>query len=188
MKRTNIFTIPLFEAEYPNNLDDIVRNIKELRDDRFGVQKSNNNGFQSVEDLHTHEFMQPIMNFICENSGDAFEAIGNPKNHCVVEGCWYNVNDNLNSHNQMHIHSGTLSGVFYLQAPEGSGNLQLLNTGMNQMWPGHQNSQFRCDANAFHYTVKPKAGMLYLWPSYVYHSVDSNSKDVERISISFNLS
>ena len=41
---------------------------------------------------------------------------------------------------------------------------------------------------AAHYTIKPRAGDVYLWPSYLYHSVDSNTQDVERISISFNLS
>ena len=37
------------------------------------------------------------------------------------------------------------------------------------------------------FITEPRAGDVYLWPSYLYHSVDSNSQDVERISISFNL-
>ena len=181
-----MFSIPLFEDEYPGDLQPIIDGCK-LLSKRPGVTKSNNHGYQSTDDLHTHPFMDPLIKWICMESGDAFDAIGCAREQVFVEGCWFNLNNTMNAHNQIHLHSGLLSGVFYLEAPEGSGNINFINTGFNQLWQGHHESLYRNDTNAFHFTVKPKPGMLYLWPSYLYHSVDSNHSDVERLSISFNL-
>ena len=41
--------------------------------------------------------------------------------------------------------------------------------------------------NSAEHEIIPKTGMLYLFPSYIYHAVGTNDKEVERISISFNL-
>ena len=181
-----MFSIPLFEAEYLEDLNPFIENCKALSS-RPGVNKSNNHGYQSTDDLHMCDFMEPLNRWICSNSGEAFDALGCPKESVLIESCWFNINKDMNSHNQMHLHSGILSGVIYLQAPEGSGNINFMNLGMNQMWPGHLQSLWRNEHNAFHFTVKPEPGKMYLFPSYLYHSVDSNHKDVERISISFNL-
>jgi len=37
-------------------------------------------------------------------------------------------------------------------------------------------------------SVDPVEGFLFMWPSYLPHSVDQNNHDEERISISFNIS
>ncbi len=185
--KKNIFTIPLFVNVYPDDLEVIENNIRLYVQSVRSVKRSNVHGYQSLPDLHHREFMQPFMRWLCDSAGEAFEELGHTRQHVDVEGCWFNINDTLNSHNQIHNHSGIVSGVFYIKAPEGSGNLQIMNMGMNQMWPGHNQADRPSSSTAAHYTIKPRAGDLYIWPSYLYHSVDSNTKDVERISISFNL-
>lgn len=186
MNLHNIFSVPLFELEYTNDLNPIIEGINKIKH-RPGVKKSNNHGYQSTSDLHMCDFMEPLMRWICIESGEAFEAIGNPRESVSIESCWFNINNSLNNHNQMHNHSGVLSGVIYLEAPEGSGNINFMNLAMNQMWAGHLGSSHRNQYNAFHFSVTPKPGMMYLFPSYLYHSVDANHKEVERMSISFNL-
>jgi len=185
--KKNIFTIPLFNYEYNGDMDSLETNIRKYVGNVRSVKRSNVHGYQSLPDLHTLEFMQPFMRWLCENAGEAFDELGHIRQHVNVEGCWFNINNTLNSHNQIHNHSGIVSGVFYLKAPEGAGNLHIMNMGMNQMWPGHNQADRPSSATAAHYTIKPRAGDMYLWPSYLYHSVDSNTKDVERISISFNI-
>ena len=185
--KKNIFTIPLFNYEFNGDMDSLETNIRKYVGAVRGVKRSNVHGYQSLPDLHTLEFMQPFMRWLCESAGEAFEELGHTRQHVNVEGCWFNINNTLNSHNQIHNHSGVVSGVFYLKAPEGAGNLHIMNMGMNQMWSGHNQADRPSSATAAHYTIKPRAGDMYLWPSYLYHSVDSNTKDVERISISFNL-
>lgn len=183
----DIFTIPLFKYEYRGDMDSLETNIQKYARSSKGIVRSNVHGYQSLPNLHTQEFMHPFMRWLCESSDEAFNELGHIKQHINVEECWFNINNTLNSHNQVHNHGGVLSGVFYLKAPEGAGNLHIMNMGMNQMWPGHNQADKPSSATAAHYTIKPRAGDMYLWPSYLYHSVDSNTKDVERISISFNL-
>lgn len=187
MLKHTIFAVDIFQSTYTGNLDTIKQGIENLTQ-HPGVTKSNNNGYQSKDLLHSEKFMAPLLKWICQESLIAFEAYGNLKQSVTVDSCWFNINDNLNAHNQIHLHTGIISGVFYVEAPEGSGNINLLNNGMNQLWEGHLNADKRNANNAYHFSIKPKAGDLFLWPSYLYHCVDTNTQNVERISISFNLS
>ena len=187
MNKETIFRVTLFNSTYDGDLKPIIKGCKLLAEKNQGVKKTNNHGYQSTDDLHTKIFMDPLMRWICNESIDAFNHLNCPKQQVEIEGCWFNINKNLNAHNQIHIHSGILSGVFYLQAPEGSGDIKFINTGFNQLWTGTKECTAPNVDNAFSINVKPTAGKLFLWPSYLYHCVDSNSKEVERISISFNL-
>ncbi len=153
-----------------------------------GVVVSNNHGFQSKPNLHTHKEMQSFFQWVCQEAGEAFEAYGCQRDEVTVNSSWFNINKGLNSHNQIHLHDGIVSGVFYAQAPEGAGALNLINQGMNCLWWGHQQKQFTNHNNAYSVAITPSPGAMYLWPSYLNHSVDTNVIDLERISISFNLS
>ena len=146
--KKNIFTIPLFNYEYNEDMDSLETNIRKYVGAVRGVKRSNVHGYQSLPDLHTLEFMQPFMRWLCESAGEAFEELGHTRQHVNVEGCWFNINNTLNSHNQIHNHSGIVSGVFYLKAPEGAGNLHIMNMGMNQMWPGHNQADRPSSATA----------------------------------------
>jgi len=183
----NIFTTTVFESTYNLPLDGIIKEIKNLYDTTPSVKKSNVNGYQSRQDLHTFDFMKPIVDFICFESVNAFYEYGCPKDTITVESCWFNVNSQKNQFNQTHLHSGIVSGVFYLQAPEGSGKINLMNFGLNQLWQGHTEATIANSHNSFYVDIPATPGSLYLWPSYVPHSVEPNNTDVERISISFNL-
>ena len=189
MQKHILFSTPLFESSYQNSLTPIIKDCKDLAKLKdFSVVKSNNRGYQSQDNLHTYEFMQPLMQWICEEAGDVFAELGIVRKELTIENCWFNINHSLNSHNQMHLHTGIVSGVFYLQAPEGSGNINFISSGMNQLWRGHMESAGRRNEhNSYTFTINPTPGQLYLWPSHVYHSVDTNSIDVERMSIGFNL-
>ena len=59
---------------------------------------------------------------------------------------------------------------------------------MNQLWQGHLKAEHENSNNSYSIFIKPVAGKCYFWPSHLMHSVDCNTKDIERISISFNLS
>ena len=190
MQKHILFSTPLFESTYQESVQPIINGCKQLstRED-FSVVKSNNRGYQSQDNLHTYNFMEPLMRWICEESGVVFSELGINREAVTIDNCWFNINHSLNSHNQMHLHTGIVSGVFYLQAPEGSGNINFINSGMNQLWKGHMESVgSRNEHNSFNFTIKPTVGQLYLWPSHIYHSVDTNYIDVERMSIGFNLS
>ena len=91
--------------------------------------------------------------------------------------------------NTPHVHSDTFSGIFYVKAPEGSGELVFQNNPLLQMWEGNR---FRNKETLTDYVsvlkITPIEGQLILWHSYVTHYVLQNNHDDERISISFNIS
>jgi|TARA_B110000908_G_C10030330_1_gene347107 uncharacterized protein (TIGR02466 family) len=110
-------------------------------------------------------------------------------NKLQITNAWINL-DNGKSITGAHNHSqDVLSGVYYVSAGEGSGNLEFLSpvtassyvfgngtrTGMNRL-------------NSDQWTVTPKTGKLIIFPSWLYHYVRINTDTTDRISIAFNAS
>ena len=104
-----------------------------------------------------------------------------------ITSAWVNINDNRAAHNHEHVHNDTYSGVFYLQVPEKSGKLSFTNPGLNKLWQGSLLVETRNKFTAEHLKFEPKEGQIYIWPSYLPHSVLPNDHDESRISISFNI-
>lgn len=181
-----IFSTELFESTFNNDLQDLADKLL-LESQQPGVTKSNVNGYQSKDDLHLQSYMSEIVQWIKVESIQAFASYGFHKEIVNMESCWFNVNKGFATYNNSHLHSAILSGVFYVKAPEGSGHLTLFNNGLNQLWPGHTKSNFANANNSSFVDIPPEEGKLYIWPSYLLHNVAPNKKDVERISISFNL-
>ena len=91
-----------------------------------------------------------------------------------------------NEYNPMHYHGGHLSGAGYIMLPKSFGESfqQNKKTNLN----GHINfsygvKQFLSNG---HVTYKPKVGDFYLFPNYLFHSVNPFFGPGERRSISFN--
>lgn len=102
---------------------------------------------------------------------------------------WLNVHRN-SGYNVIHHHGNSLlSGVLYLEAPEGSGTLELIdprpgttfrpNLGFNALGGDHLS-----------YAVEPKQGLAILFPGYLQHFVnpaDFREESKRRSSIAFNM-
>jgi len=80
----------------------------------------------------------------------------------------------------MHTHpNANLSGVFFLQAPEGCGDL---------FFPSPYTTGIETIIQTLpEFMFKPHVREGYLWPSSLPHSVARNESDEDRVSISFNL-
>jgi uncharacterized protein (TIGR02466 family) len=166
----------------------MIAAIEKFRTTTSGVQQSNNGGYQSKPDLARVFELEPFFHWIAETSEPILHSMNIPIDNIVIEHAWYNENRGLGAHNQPHIHQGILSGVFYVDAPQGSGLLNLINPAMNALWPGHTTSTSHNQHTADVARVRPTTGELYLWPSYLPHSVDPNTRDTTvRKSISFNI-
>jgi uncharacterized protein (TIGR02466 family) len=94
--------------------------------------------------------------------------------------------DDTNSYTTSHCHyNSILSGVFYIQVPEQSGNITFER-------PDNQEYHFKGqELNAYSYsffTLPPRENMLLLFPSFIKHRVELHkfSNDQKRISISFD--
>ena len=99
------------------------------------------------------------------------------------------------SSNRAHVHPGCLwSGVYYIQAPEGAGNIEFIEPRtphlMNQ--PKYQPKSKRGKENWTKVRFEPTAGRMLVFPSWLYHAVDPNvakeaGRKAHRIIVSFNL-
>lgn len=94
--------------------------------------------------------------------------------------------DNAGSYTTSHCHYGSiLSGVFYIQVPEQSGNITFER-------PDNQEHHFKGqELNAYSYaffTIPPKENMLLMFPSFIKHRVELHkfNHNEKRISISFD--
>ena len=68
-----------------------------------------------------------------------------------------------------HAHLSTLSGVLYLQAEEGSGDLYFRKEGIKDL------------------NLRPEVGKMVIFPPFLRHGVHSNNSSRDRISFAFNL-
>ena len=89
-----------------------------------------------------------------------------------------------------HTHGGSLiSGVYYLQSPEGSGNISFSKDySYTNMF--HQSVRFDYDdinnINCESYTIDVEDGIVLLFPSHLSHSVEKNNSKQDRYSLAFN--
>ena len=90
-----------------------------------------------------------------------------------------------NEYNPIHFHGGHISGVGYLQLPDNFGetiqeNKKNVHGNINFV---HGTHQFLSDGSL---SIKPKIGDFYIFPNYLFHSVNPFTGPGERRSISFN--
>ena len=92
-----------------------------------------------------------------------------------------------NEYNPIHYHSGNISGVGYLKVPSSLGetlqkNKTINNNGKLILIDGSK--KMFCSPT---YTITPKVGDFYLFPSYLMHTVyPFSDTEEERRSVSFN--
>jgi uncharacterized protein (TIGR02466 family) len=151
---------------------------------------TNRGGWQSNDvDLKN----STIQKFIYACMGHIQEYVSNfnfAKNYDInVTNLWFNCNKNKD-YNKMHNHAGCdFSACYYLKVPKNSGNFVLENP--NPAFTSsslYRNSMSHYNEyNSGSYNIEAKENKLIVFPSYVYHSVEPNMTDEDRISIAFNM-
>jgi len=152
-------------------------------------QYSQKGGHQSTHLINKKPEFKELSQWIEECSKDLSNRIGVNKKLSILD-MWANINTGLNSWNARHIHGGILSGVIWISAPEGSGNIVFDNPIPLEYWTQNiidTHSTEINNTNTSQFTYKPQEKTLLLWPSYLHHMVEPNKKNVQRMSISFNL-
>tara|TARA_R100000030_G_scaffold66814_1_gene50878 strand:+ start:379 stop:996 length:618 start_codon:yes stop_codon:yes gene_type:complete len=187
-----IYSTPLWQSEYPEFEDHkelFLTTVKEYKEQNptKEIPRSNIAGYQSPSTLQQVGELRPLFEYICQMAYKAVTDLDFIDCDIALTEAWLNVNDSRQCMNNEHIHGEVFSGVFYLQAPEGSGKLSIVNPGINRMWKGggllSQKNQFTGES----IRIEPIEGNIILFPSYLPHSVETNDHDEERISISFNI-
>ena len=90
-------------------------------------------------------------------------------------------------YNPIHYHSGHISGVGYLKVPKNMGETSQKNKKVNNNGKLILIDGSKKLFSSPTYTVTPKVGDFYLFPSYLMHTVyPFSNTDEERRSVSFN--
>lgn len=191
MNVIQIFSTPIWESEYPNFAKDkeqFLECVKLFRESNpESSHKSNINSYQSPINLTTEPDMSPLFEFIAQMAQKAAFDMQFVNCDIYLTSAWVNFNDSRNSYNCEHVHQDTFSGVFYLQIPERSGRLTLVNPGLNPLWQGTMLIDQKNKFNAERLSIDPREGQILLWPAYLPHAVETNDHDETRISIAFNV-
>ena len=163
------------------NIDttDLLSEIYQLHSIESAVAKSNYGGWQSNTNLNTNVVFDDLVMKI----SNVLASTIKPKS-IEFKQMWACINKE-NDFNLIHAHGNQyhLSGVFYVQVPDNSGDIAF-----RDPRPGAINSSTQLlfgDGDTENFT--PINNMLILFPSYLEHYVLPNKSNKDRISISFDL-
>ncbi len=104
----------------------------------------------------------------------------------VLDSIWINILPKGGIHTS-HIHpNSVISGTTYVAVPKGASSIMYEDPRLSMMMAAPTRKvDAREDMQSFYY-VKPKAGDILLWESWLRHEVTMNMAQEERISVSFN--
>ena len=160
-----------------------------------GVTYTNIGGWQSSPiNLKEEEGFECIYNYINE----CMEVILFENNYKLNLGIlsshgWININ-RKGDFNREHVHPDChWSGVYYVKTPANCGELRFHNpiVASSMVKSGHllnlTSSNIKTSFFLNSIPLDPYEGSILIFPSWLFHSVDPNRSNYDRISISFNI-
>ena len=143
-------------------------------------------GWQSEHTLHEREELRELVASIRQAARSVLRFLRIGYEAVEITGCWANVLATGAAH-KAHSHPNNfLSGAYYVRTHPGGDTINFHD-------PRAQASVIRppvlelTSENTDQVVVKVQNGTLLLFPAYLPHSVDANTSEAERISLSFNL-
>ena len=139
-------------------------------------------GFKCIYD-YINECMEVIL----------FENNYKPKLGILSSHGWVNIN-RKGDFNREHVHPDChWSGVYYVKTPANCGELRFHNpiAASSMVKSGHLLNLTSSNINTSFFLnsipLDPYEGSILIFPSWLFHSVDPNRSNYDRISISFNI-
>ena len=192
-----LFVTNLYQAEIadPDLLDELGHSIRTLAiDDRAGIGWSRDHhypgytSYASLDDLPRRDAaLGDLAKLLGKHAaafaaGCAFDLARKPK----LDSLWVNLL-NAGGYHSAHIHPHSIiSGTFYVEAPPGAGAIRFEDPRLPMMMAAPQRRADAPETLRSFVTIKPEAGMLLLWESFLRHEVLPGKAKAERLSISFN--
>jgi uncharacterized protein (TIGR02466 family) len=189
-----LFYTPLLRFRLPEHaaLDEgLLAEGERLRTGSDGVRKSNRGGWHSEGNLFENpaEPVQTLRRAAVLSVMEAIRAVGSknaPESFEMKLFAWMNMNP-TGGFNAPHTHPGAhWSGVYYVRQPTvetgNSGMIEFLDPRSDlPAWRILQAKAFRSKRK-----IRPEAGEIVLFPSYLVHWVYPNETGEERVTIAFN--
>lgn len=191
----NVFPIPIVKFDVDKSItDNTTRLVKQfMKDTKFTEPAApgellttfyDNKNFLGI--LGDHDLLQ----FINKHSREYLKMLGYDPTCYIEVTSWLQVNQPLSFFNR-HDHYGALiSGVLYLEVPEGAGDImfhnplecrRLSNTFFERI------KQEENEYNFSHVKVTSTVGEMLMFESWLQHTVVQNHSNQNRISVAFNI-
>ena len=170
----------------------------EREKDTKGIERSN---YRSLGGWHSHNNLhkEPAFDRLTKRAHKLLTGLHSnlgydPNTYLSITTMW-SITNPPGSSNRAHIHPGALwSGVYYVQAPEGAGQIEFTDPRTVQImnsatFVANKKRKTECWTKV---RVQPQPGKLLFFPSWLYHAVEPNlaegtGNEAERIIISFNI-
>lgn len=183
MELFNLFPIPLGKFRLDRDLTDIEHDFLV---NKLPYKKNMYNWVSEDTYVLNYPPLQNLKLFFQDCVNELFKDINKPKDDVAlnITQSWTNITNQGEGH-QNHKHWNSMySGVFYINAIEdqdkiyfhhynGTRDLQVVPTEWNVY-------------NSLSWWVPVKTGDLLIFPSWLYHNVETVEHDEKRISLSFN--
>ena len=188
----NTFPTPIWTSIIPNyeEVNERMYNyiISLQKNNPNGITKSNLLGWHSEDfDLEKDDpryFINSISSSINYSLNDMGWDL--KQQETKITSMWSIINKKSAS-NARHIHSNNyLSSAYYVRAPKNCGSI-VFHDPRSVTTFRYPKIAKPNNLNTNVFSIEPKEGLLVLFPSYLYHSVDLNRSGEERIVISFNI-
>lgn len=142
---------------------------------------SKRNGFNSIPLSINHPALTAILQRSIQTVKEQYE----PFVELRLEKYWININP-PGAYNVRHNHPRTvLACTLYLQTPENGGDIVFYNPNSAALFASYSNK--RDHYNFSEFRITPTPGLFVAFPGWLDHSVDTNTSDTDRISISMNV-
>ncbi len=194
---TNIFGSPLMAHHWPNaeSLNEALRvSILEHEGSESGEAKTNVGGWHSASGqlefcgVAGRTLIAHMLEMADEATARVFKEYGHPVRKLAwTLYAWANVN-RTGHFNRMHTHPGaTWSGTYYVDAgTAGDPSAEPAPLHLFDPCQGRANT-FLTGIVPSSFTIRPEAGLMVLFPSYLAHMVFPQTRAAPRISIAFNV-
>ena len=171
----------------PNELNSYLeKHIVEWSKNDPGVKKTNVNGWHSQTDMNQRKEYEPLSRELFQMQNEIIQ-----EEHLNMQpklgNMWANINY-PNAYNKSHIHPNSLfSGVYYVKTPPNSGRLICndprpgIQTCMPNRKKGQPPKHLWREVN-----LQPQENRAIMFNSWLWHSVEPNQSNEDRISVSFN--
>ena len=151
-----------------------------------GAGSVSGESWQSIQSLHKLDEFRALVLYLNDAVLIALRFLKIGLDAFEITGCWANINP-IDASHRVHSHPNNfLSGVYYVQTESDANTINFYD-------PRAQTGIIRppvtelTGQNTDQVVVRVTNGTLLIFPSGLPHSVDANTSDQERISISFNV-
>ena len=186
MIKEGFFPTIIYAEDFKLDTNKIAQDIIQWSNQNKGIKKTNVDGWHSETNMHEKSEYKPLVNELFRMAHQIFEEEWLEREP-FLGNMWANINP-FGGYNKPHVHPNALfSGVYYVKTPPNCGRLigQDPRPGIQTCMPTRKKGQppkhLWRDVH-----LQPQENRAVIFPAWLWHSVEPNQSNENRISVSFN--